>query len=334
MFNIDDEIKKAKEDVVKLITKDVNRQKELLELSERFIKISFTDENTIGDTCFAASTKPIVNFKDDNIIFERCEITYPNLTYDTDINHYRVDLRHELFHAFTEMLCLANNLKLINDKLYFGFGGKVIDYTDIKNQNDLPATVLFNEIVTDISAYSSYYGKNGIGLESIINGNGLEQIEYNYGYGNGYFELLPLGKCIIKAFENYNCDYDKLQQKTYGAKYETSNNESIYYNDLLYGVMYNPLHTMEEVIKYTSKEDWNIMNDISKRILSLYEKNINPEYKDIKNILDLLAKYLNNKYARIENKVLKEKFTYIISNFNKSYNEALAFYRNNNSKSM
>ena len=334
MYNIENEIKKAKEDVIGLITKDNDEQKALMELSERYIKISFTDSNTIGDTCFAASSTPIIDIINDKVVFKRCEITYQELKDSTDINHYRVDLRHELFHAFTQMLSLGNNLKKINDKQYLGFGGKIVDFTDIKNQKNLPATVLFNEIVTDISAYSSYYGKDGINLENIVNGNGLEQIEDNYGHGNGYFNLLPLGKCFIKSFSNYNCDYNQLQQQTYCATYKSDNNDNIFYNDLFYSVMYDPFHTMNQFKNNTSENEWEILNNVSGKILTLHEKNMKPDYYDVKMILDMLAGYLNNKYAKIDDPVLQQNFAHVIYSFNNSYNDALKFYSNSNSKSM
>ena len=299
------------------------------------VQVQFTD-NTLVNVSHAASTEPVIDFKEDNGIFKvicnKIIITLPSFNNTTNIHHYRIDMRHEFFHAFANLLNEKTiRLDIDNNIMILNLGGKINErnmYNPRNDHNDLNASVLFNEIVTDISAYCSYYPQLNISMDQILNSGGLESINSIYSMGNGYRQLFPLGMCIIKAFSNYKCDYDKLKQNKFEAKFP-SDNETIYYNDLLYGVLYNPLRTKDLFIKYTSENDWQKLEEISESILTdLKENGRKVDFKNIEGYLKILEKYLNNKYKMENNPILKEQLKIIISDFNSNYNKALTYYRN------
>lgn len=331
-IKMNNEISNAIRDVAKLISNNEEQISQLIDIFNKIVQVQFTN-NLLNNVSHAAETGPIISFKDDKgefkVVCNKIIVTLPvfNAT-NNNIHHYRVDMRHEIFHAFANLL---NNktirLDIDKNRMVLNLGGKINErnmYNVQKDQHDSYASVLFNEIVTDISAYCSYYKC----MESIVNGNGLEIINDTYGMGNGYRQLFPLGMCIIKAFSNYNCDYDRLSQNKFEAKF-TSDNEKVYYNDLLYGVLYNPLFIKDLFIKYTSEEDWQTLENISKRILTNFKENVEKvDYNNVKEYLNVLSKYLNKKYQMENDPIIKKQLEVIISNFNTNYSKAINYYSN------
>lgn len=331
-YLIDDEINNAIRDVARLISNDEQQINQLMDIFKKRVTVQFT-QNTIEGTSHAAGTDPIIDFKEENgtfkVVCNKIIVTLPQLLNTTNIHHFRIDARHEFFHAFAYLLN-DNIIRLNVDKLFFNLGGKINErsmYNPRRDNNDSYASVLFNEIVTDLSAYCSYYPQLNISMNQILNGNGLESINEIYGMGNGYRQLFPLGKCIIKAFSNYNCDYDRLGQNKYEAKYKSDSNDNIYYNDLLYGIIYNPLSIKDSFIKYTSEEDWQALENIAKCIVTDFKENDRKvDYENIQSCLNILAKYLNNKYQKTNDPVVKRQLVVIINEFNDYYNKAINYY--------
>ncbi len=332
-YLINNEINSAICDVARLISNDEQQINQLVEILKKMVTVQFT-QNAIEGTSHAAGTDPIIDFKEENetftVVCNKIIVTLPYLLSANNIHHFRIDARHEFFHAFAYLL---NNkiIRLNVDKMYFNLGGKINErsmYNPRCDNNDSYASILFNEIVTDLSAYCSYYPKLNISMNQILNGNGLETINNTYGMGNGYCQLFPLGMCVIKAFSNYNCDYDRLGQNKFEAKYQ-SDSDKVYYNDLLYGILYNPLSIKDSFIKYTSEEDWQTLENIAKKIVTDFkEKDRKVDYDNIQEFLTVLAKYLNNKYQKTNDLILKQQLTIIIAEFNEYYKKALNYYGN------
>ena len=334
-YLIDNEINNAIFDVARLISSDEQQINKLVQIFKKKVTVQFT-QNTIEGTSHAAATDPKIDFKEENetfkVVCNEIIVTLPQLLNTTNIHHFRIDARHEFFHAFAYLLN-DNIIRLNVDKksLNLNLGGKINErsvYNPRFDNNDSYASVLFNEIVTDFSAYCSYYPQLNISMDQILNGNGLESINNTYGMGDGYRQLFPLGKCIIKAFSNYDCDYDRLGQNKFEAKYQ-SDSEKIYYNDLLYGILYDPLSIKDSFVKYTSEEDWQNLENIAKNIITDFkEKDRKVDYDNIQKCLTILAKYLNNKYQNTTDLIIKKQLAIIITEFNKYYNEALNYYSN------
>ena len=332
-YLIEAEINNAIRDVARLISNDEQQINQLVEIFKKKVTVQFT-QNTIEGTSHAAGTNPIIDFKEENgtfkVVCNKIIVTLPQLLNTTNIHHFRIDARHEFFHAFAYLL--NNNIIRLNvDKIFFNLGGKINErsmYDLRRDNNDSYASILFNEIVTDLSAYCSYYPQLNISMNQILNDNGIESINNTYGMGNGYRQLFPLGMCIIKAFSNYNCDYDRLGQNKFEAKYQ-SNSDKVYYNDLLYGILYNPLSIKDSFIKYTSEEDWQTLENIAKNIVTDFkEKDRKVDYDNIQECLTVLAKYLNNKYQKTNDLILKQQISIIIAEFNEYYKKALNYYSN------
>ena len=334
-YLIDNEINNAIRDVAKLISNDEQQINQLVEKFKKKVTVQFA-QHTIDGTSHAAGTDPIIDFKEDNgtfkVVCNKIVVTLPELSNTTNIHHFRIDARHEFFHAFAYLL--NNNIIRLNvnsGKMFFNLGGKINErsmYNPRHDNNDSYASVLFNEIVTDLSAYCSYYPQLNISMNQILNGNGLESINDTYGMGNGYRQLFPLGMCIIKAFSNYRCDYDRLGQNKYEAKYPTDS-DNVYYNDLLYGILYNPLTIKDSFIKYTTEEDWQTLENIAKNIVTDFKgKDRKVDYDNIQECLTILAKYLNNKYQKINDPIIKNQLAMIIPEFNEYYKKSLSYYSN------
>lgn len=328
---MENEINNAIYDVAKLISKDEQQVKQLIEIFKSMVEVQFTNEGL--DISHTAATVPKIDFKEDNgefkLYVKKVVVILPPLKNTTNIHHYRIDMRHEFFHAFANLLNnktirLNTNFK----KMILNVGGKINERNwsnPRTDQNDSQASVLFNEIVTDMSAYCSYYENV---KDQVINGNGIESIKNNYGIGNGYSELFPLGVCIIKAFTNYECDYNRLSQNTFEAKYQTDN-ETVYYNDLLYGILYDPLRIKDKFIKYTTEGDWVTLENISKRILTDFKENGRKvDCYNVQEYLKVLAKYLNNRYQMENDPVLKKHLEQVIFKFNNNYRYAVGYYYN------
>lgn len=333
-YQIDYEIENAIRDIARLVSNDEQQISQLIDIFKKMVSVQFT-QNTIEGTSHAAGTDPIIDFKEENgtfkVVCNKIIVTLPQLLNTSNIYHFRIVARHEFFHAFAYLLN-DNIIRLNVDKMFFNLGGKINKrsmYNPRHDNNDSYTSVLFNEIVTDLSAYCSYYPQLNISMNQILNGNGLEVINDTYGMGDGYRQLFPLGKCILKAFSNYNCDYDRLEKNKYEAKYEANdnNNNNIYYNDLLYGILYNPLSIKDSFTKYTSEEDWQALENIAKNIITDFKKKDRTvDYENIQSCLNILAKYLNSKFQKTNDPIIKRQLVVIINEFNDYYNKAINYY--------
>ena len=98
------------------------------------------------------------------------------------------------------------------------------------NDGDLPVSILFNELTTDLMAYiltyKRFFGVSNIKIDEILNGTQLELIANIYKFKNGYYELLQLGLLISAAFTNYPINYDYIENNELGI-YESSKSHCI-----------------------------------------------------------------------------------------------------------
>ena len=182
-YLIDNEINNAIFDVARLISSDEQQINKLVQIFKKKVTVQFT-QNTIEGTSHAAATDPKIDFKEENetfkVVCNEIIVTLPQLLNTTNIHHFRIDARHEFFHAFAYLLN-DNIIRLNVDKksLNLNLGGKINErsvYNPRFDNNDSYASVLFNEIVTDFSAYCSYYPQLNISMDQILNGNGLESV--------------------------------------------------------------------------------------------------------------------------------------------------------------
>ena len=106
-YLINNEINNAICDVARLISNDEQQINQLVEIFKKMVTVQFT-QNTIEWTSHAAGTNPIIDFKEENetfkVVCNRIMVTLPQLLSANNIHHFRIDVRHEFFHAFVYLL--------------------------------------------------------------------------------------------------------------------------------------------------------------------------------------------------------------------------------------
>lgn len=178
-------------------------------------------------------------------------------------------------------------------------------------------------------AYISTY-KSIKSMNDIIYGKGLENIDAKYGHYNGYYELLQLGLVIFNAFSNYPANYDSIinnGKEIFSCKYPNKlNGEDLYYNDLLYGVMLNPMHIKNQFLKYCTEEDWNELNTASSSILNNFQNGRNIDKVGVNRLLKLSEKYFNRKVLSCNNDLSSDIIKRLQQNFHERLEYAKGYY--------
>ncbi|MBR2744492.1 MAG: hypothetical protein IKE01_04265 [Clostridia bacterium] len=333
-INIENEIQGAIYDIARLVSNNEEQAREIVQMLNKTVTINYVG-GAIAGTSHAAETTPSIEFQigSNNEVRRVCKgitITLPRNI--TNINHFRISCRHEFFHAIANLF--NNSLSELNPEtntVTSNAGGK-IEERDVKNIHAMPkkispASVLFNELVTDLSAYCSYYPKANISINSILNGDGLDEINRRYGMGDGYRQLFPLGLCIIKAFSNEPCNYDELDSNMYEAQYSTNSGSKEYVNELFQGVLFNPLGLKKNFIEYTSQEEWNKLEEVADRIMKNFKSNLSVKYGDVLECTKIMAEYLIEKCERATDPKVKDNLVKIIKEYNALFDKARAYYK-------
>lgn len=342
--NIIGYIENAKQVIVELICgNNLELGRELLSYFNNVVEISF--DGISDNVNFGAHTAGALKyeFKNGDLLVKSSEISIrlpmPPNQNSPQFNGWMVDVHHELFHAFTKLINGIKKCENEGDLYYAPSGGKIsiMKYNNgtLNNCGDVPCSVLFNELITDLIAYASTYKS----IDGIIYGDDLATIDERFGHYNGYFELLQLGLVIFNGFSNYSPNYDYMANKgIFEGKYTNKiDGEYCYYNDLLYGVMYNPMHIKTQFLKYCSEDEWEQLNEASKLILYDFQNRgriINKEC--VKKIMELIGKYFENKMNSLENNLDSEITDIIRRKFNERFEYAKNYYNvqpeyNNNS---
>ena len=265
----------------------------------------------------------------------------PDSINSPDYYWWVVDIHHELFHIFTKIINSNSNNERINDNLTLVSTGGVITKLVKKNgvfQNggQMYCSKMMNELTTDLMAYiltyTRFYPETNYTIEDIIDNNGLEEIEAIYKHKNGYYELLQLELLMVKAFNNYSVSYDSiLRTKTHGIfdlKYPSTDNQTVYYNDLFYGVMCDPISLKNQIKNTLGVEDYNRLEDYSYKIINNFENNGRTIDKQaIINVMNLLKTYFDKRIQYLKASGVDDDTIIILQrDFYKRFQKAASYY--------
>jgi hypothetical protein len=330
-------IEQAKRNIIKMVVGNNNSLcNELLNIFNSRIEIRLGSQSQ--NTNFAAYTSGSLIHKFDdkgNLLVQSGKVSigipYPPDSNSACFNGWYVDVHHELFHAFAKIM---NGIKSCenNGNIYYSpIGGKIsiLKFDNngaLINCGDIPFSVLSNELTTDLFAYICTYKS----LDGIFYGNDLDIIDERFGHYNGYYELLQLGLVIFNSFSNYTPNYDQLISNgddIFNKKFQ--GNITCYYNDLMYGVLYNPAHIKDKFLEYASEKDWNELNKYSKSLLDNFQNNNRKIVKaDVNNIMKIIKNYFVTKIEVMKtNKILSyDVINQLTIKFNERYEYAKTCY--------
>lgn len=295
---------------------DGNLYNALVSIFHDKVKIHYGAQNENPNyAAGCSSSSSIVDGKNNNINID-VNLRRPPISITTpEYNWWIVDVHHELFHAFTKILNSGKLIEKSDDKTTLAStGGKITVFNDnngIKvNGGDLPVSKLFNELTTDLMAYiltyNRFFGVSNIKIDEILNGTQLELIASVYKFKNGYYELLQLGLLISAAFTNYPANYDYIENK--GKSFFDLKFGDMQYNDLFNGIMYNPLDIKNKLLESISIEDWNKLNESSKKIISSFENGGRiVERVEISNVMKIMKHYFDNKIQKMRDQNIDEE---------------------------
>lgn len=186
-------------------------------------------------------------------------------------NQIKHTFSHELWHAIYAIMNRSKdgfdakgNRRLwvgkINGKYYFGAGGTIAERDTGKRYGKI-----FEETMMDIKAsitlneYDSEYKNSnpGVTMNDIIS----QHVEkWSNNDKTGYAEFLSITRLMIAAFANEpDVDYHYWIQKGEAIddlKTRRLDGTIMYVNDFLYGMMYDPIHIMEEYDKYMGEGEY------------------------------------------------------------------------------
>lgn len=308
---------------------DSNLYNALVSIFNDKVKIHYGAQNENPN--FAAgcsSAASIVDGKNNNINID-VNLRRPPISSTTpEYNWWIVDVHHELFHAFTKILN-SDKLteKIDNETILASTGGKITIFNDNNgkkvNSGDLPVSLLFNELTTDLMAYILTYMRflatNNVNVSGILHGVHLESIAQTYGYKNGYYELLQLGLLLSEAFTNYPVNYDYIINKR--RSFFDQENNNMQYNDLFYGIMYNPLSLKNKLLESISNDDWNALNENSNIIISSFQNSGRTiEKENIAEVMKIIKKYFTDKIRKMKEQNIGEDIIQLVEkNFEDRY---------------
>lgn len=330
-------IEQAKKNIAKIIVgNSSNLCNELLEIFNDRIEIKIGSKSSNAN--FAAYTSGTLIHKFDdkgNLQVQSGKVSIglpsPPNSNSLEFNGWYVDVHHELFHAFAKIMNGIKQCENDGTFYYAPIGGKISilkrdNNGKLINGGDIPFSVLSNELVTDLLAYACTYKS----LDGIFYGVYLDTINERFGHYDGYYELLQLGLVIFNAFSNYSPDYDQIFRNgdgIFNKKFVGS--ETCYYNDLMYGILYNPAHIKNKFLEYLSEEDWNKLNKYSKSLLDNFQNNNRKMDKtEINNVMEIMKKYFVKKIEVMKkNNLLSDEVIKQLSvKFNERYEYAKTYY--------
>ena len=147
---------------------------------------------------------------------------------------------------------------------------------------------------------------------------------------SAYSKMIPLTQLMIAACSNEpNIQYHRWIQEGYPMDNLISirkNGKKLYVNDFLYGMMYDPIHIMEEFDKYMGDGKYI---DFLKKTDMLYEKCVKTDKIDdklMKNLMKTIAEFANRRTKDLQYKGFfsTEEVYKLSGNFNKIWNGILS----------
>ena len=147
-----------------------------------------------------------------------------------------------------------------------------------------------------------------------------------------YIKMVPITQLMIAACSNEpNIDYHECIQDGFPMDRiltQRKNGETLYANDFLYGMLYDPIHIMEEYDKYMGDGEYI---KLLKTTDLIYKKCLESDMIDTELAKEVMAKIA--KFANIRTKILKnnnifsdEEISEVSGRFNKIWNSMLKEY--------
>lgn len=257
-----------------------------------------------------------------------------------EYKHYQIEhtFSHELYHAIYAIMNRGKDrfdkrgnrrvwIGRVNGKSYFGAGGAIAERKTGKKYGKL-----FEETLMDIKASISLHefddeikiSNPGITANTILS----EHVDKWWRKGqSGYAIFSSITRLMIAACMNEpNVDYHYWIQQGKAIddmRTRKSNGAIMYVNDFLYGMMYDPIHIMEEYDKYMGEGEYLKLLKITDTI---YEQGITLNEKIDSNLVKQVMKNIS-KFANLRTTDLKQKGIFsddevraLSGNYNKIWN--------------
>lgn len=162
---------------------------------------------------------------------------------------------HELMHAHVAAIQKENPKTYHkNGNNYIGVGGYICNADDMTHDRGKRVYGLYSmETLTEllINIAMSSFDEQYKAEHPTTNANTILKTSYN-DLNSAYNVYAPMSKLMIEVFSNWdNPDYAKFiehcdSQGMCSLKIKTATNRILQANDLLYGYMFNPIHTLEK----------------------------------------------------------------------------------------
>ena len=253
-------------------------------------------------------------------------------------NQIKHTFSHELWHAIYAIMnrgkdrCDAKGNRIIwigkiNGKNYFGAGGTIAERETGKRYGklfeetmmDIKASISLNEFDTERKISNSGITANTILSEHIDKWSSNDQ--------SGYAIFSSITRLMIAAYANEpNVDYHYWIQQGEAIddmRTRKSNGTIMYVNDFLYGMMYDPIHIMEEYDKYMGEGEYLNLLKITDTI---YEQGLTLNKTIDSNLVKQVMKNISQ-FANFRTRHLKQKGIFsndeirsLYGNYNKIWN--------------
>ena len=257
-----------------------------------------------------------------------------------DIQH---TFSHELFHSIYVFMNRTKDGKDSNGNRLFwygksngekviGGGGSLVSYTlPIKYGN------LFEETMMDIKASMAlaefdkdYKLRNpGVTVDTILSDN---VNRWGDSQPTAYAKMVPLTQLMIAAFSNEpDINYHKCIQEGFPMERiltQRKNGERLYANDFLYGMMYDPIHIMEEYDKYMGDGEYIELLKLTDLIYTECLESDKIDTRLMKETMTKIANFANKRTTILKNNGIfsDEEVSRLSGKFNKIWNSILREY--------
>lgn len=217
-----------------------------------------------------------------------------NIEQEKKVRHA---ITHELLHAHVAAIQKENPKSYHkNGNNYIGVGGYICNADDMMHNGAKRVYgIYYMEAMTELliniamSAFDAQYKAE----HPNINANTILRTAYN-GTDSKYDKYLPMVKLMIEVFSNWDkSDYYKVMQDSdsqdiCSLKIKTDTNRIIQANDLLYGYMYNPIHSLE---KYDSVMGDNAYIDLLKNFDQIKKPNNEIDKNIVEKMLHSISEF-------------------------------------------
>lgn len=266
---------------------------------------------------------------------------------DKDIQH---TFSHELFHSIYVLMNRKKDGKDSRGNRLFWFGksrgekvigggGSLVSY-----MSPIKYGKLFEETMMDMKASMAlaefdkdYQVRNpGVTADTILSNNVNIWADSQH---TAYTKMIPLTQLMIAAFSNEpDINYHKCIQNGFPMERilsERKNGERLYVNDFLYGMMFDPIHIMEEYDKYMGDGEYIELLKLTDLIYKecLESDKINPQL--MKKSMIKIANFANNRttYLKENGTFSDEDVLRLSGKFNNIWNSMLREYNISYNKS-